>query len=460
MSEIAEGNALFKQYGRHFQERIFHGLLTDREWAVQMTEVMRSDYFDLKYLAYLADKYFRYFERYKSFPSLQLLVTIIKDDLKESPDIALREQVVDYLTRLRTSPNVGDIVYVKEKSLDFCRKQALKEALEKSVELISADKYEDVLGIMKKAVSVGMPSSVGHNFFDDMEARFTRINRMCCPTGIKQLDARGILNGGIGKGELATVLGCTGSGKSHFLVALGAHALRVGKNVIHYTFELSEEQVGIRYDSNLTGIPSNDVIDAQERVRQHYTDHEFGKLIIKEYPTGSASIYTLRSHLEKLALRGFVPHVIIIDYVDIMRSTKEYDALRHELKLIYEELRNLAMELAVPVITASQSNRAGSEVEVLLTEHISESYGKAQVADLILTLSRRSIDKASGQGRLFVAKNRNGRDGLVFPVLVDTATSTFTVVDEEQTLNEALDDDERQKKQLMREKWKQVTDGG
>lgn len=204
---------LFKTYGRHFQEGIFHGLLTDKDWAAQMSEVMRADYFDLKYLAYLTEKYFSYHSKYKCFPTLQLLVSIIKDELKQPSNEILKEQVIEFLSRIRNAGASGDLAYIKEKSLDFCRKQAMKDALEKSVDLISKDQYEEVISTMKKAVSVGMSSSVGHDFFEDAEARFIKINRFACPTGIETIDEKTVLNGGLGKGELGVIVANTGVGK-------------------------------------------------------------------------------------------------------------------------------------------------------------------------------------------------------------------------------------------------------
>ena len=448
---------LFKTYGRHFQEGIFHGLITDKDWAAQMSEVMKSDYFDLKYLAYLSEKYFAYYQKYKCFPTLQLLISIIKDELKQPSNEILKDQVIEFLSRIRNSGAVGDLAYIKEKSLDFCRKQAMKDALEKSVDLISNDQYEEVISTMKKAVSVGMSSSVGHDFFEDAEARFVKINRFACPTGIDAIDEKSILNGGLGKGELGVIVANTGVGKSHFLVQIGSHALQVGKNVVHYTFELSETAVGIRYDSNLTNINSSEIQDSKEEVLDKYNQMSLGRLIIKEYPTGSCTVGTIRNHLEKLSLKGFVPHLIVIDYADIMRSTREYDALRMELKLIYEELRNLAMERGIPVWTASQANKDSSSSDVVGLENMSESYGKAMVADVVLSLSRKPTEKATGAGRLFVAKNRAGRDGILFPVHIDTARSKISVLDENSlTLQESLNQDSSERKRHLKEKWEQL----
>lgn len=447
----------FSKFGKPFQEKVFQGMLTDTTWASQMIEVVDPTYFDLKYLSFLCDKYFSYHKKYKTFPTLQILITIIKEDLKKSSDAILKDQIIEYLQRMRANPDMGDIGYVKDKSLEFCKRQAFKDALEKSVELIQTEKYESVISIMKEAISVGMPNTTGHDFFDDIEARFVQINRQVCPTGLERLDAPDILRGGLGRGELGVITANTGVGKSHFLVAMGCAAMKAGKNVVHYTFELSEHETGKRYDSNLCGIPSNDLIERKTEVINKYKEMELGKLIIKEYPTGSASVHTLRNHIEKLTLKGHKPSVIIVDYADVMKSSRAYDSLRHELKLIYTELRNLAVELNTPVWTASQANKDSSKSDIVGLENMGESYGKAQVADVVLSISRKPMEKSEGTGRIFVAKNRAGRDGLLFPINIDTARSSFEILDEtSMTLREAVNEDESYMKNKLKEKWREI----
>ena len=454
----ASGEAHFRKYGKSFQEKIFQGFLTDHEWGSQMIEVMDPTFFDVRYLSYLSDKYFSYFKKYKCFPTMQLLVSIIKDDLSAGNDVILRDQIVEFLHRIKSNPSMEDINYVKDKSLDFCKRQAFKEALEQAVELIQTDKFESVVTLMKQAVAVGMPNSTGHDFFEDAESRFIKVRRQACPTGLTRLDEKDILRGGLGRGEIGVITANTGVGKSHFLVAVGANAMRAGKNVIHYTFELSEHAVGLRYDSNLCDMPSNDVQDNKERVLKRYNDDDLGRLIIKEYPTGSASVLTIRNHIEKLMLKGFVPSLVIIDYADIMRSTRAYDSLRHELKLIYEELRNLSMDMNIPIWTASQANRDSAKSDIVGLENMSEAYGKAMVADVVISLSRKAMEKSTGAGRLFVAKNRAGKDGLVFPIHIDTSMSKITILDESQlTLDEAVKQDENEMKNLLKEKWRKVS---
>jgi len=449
----------FSKYGRQFQEKIFQALIIDNTWANQMYEVMTPEYFEQRYLQYLCDRFFNFYSKYKNFPTLQLLVSIIRDELSEGNDVILREQVIEFLSRVKSQPNLGDIQYVKDKTLDFCKKQVLRQALEDSVKAISAENYESVLNIMKDALAKGAPSTTGHDFFEDYEARFTKLTRVTCPTGIPQLDKKDVLNGGLARGEIGVITAPTGVGKSHFLVHVGAQALSVGKNVVHYTFELTETSVGVRYDSHLCDIPSSDVRDNKEDILKVYEENNYGRLIIKEYPTGSASVVTIRNHLEKLAMRDFIPSLIVIDYADIMRSTRSYDSLRHELKLIYEELRNMAMEMKIPIWTASQANREASEKDVVGLDSMSEAYGKAMVADVVVSLSRKQLEKATGAGRLFVAKNRAGRDGILFPVRIDCAKSRITVLEDANEMS-AVDFIESRKagtKDMLKSKWKEIT---
>jgi replicative DNA helicase len=453
------GNSYFSKYGKDFQERIFQAMLLDHTWASQMMEVMTSDYFEIKYLQYLSNRFFGFYAKYKNFPTLQLLVSIIREELTTGNDIILREQVIEYLSRIKASPNLGDIKFVKEKALDFCKKQVLKKALEESVLAISNENYESVLNIMKDALAKGATSTTGHVFFEDYEARFQKISRITCPTGIPQLDKKGVMNGGLARGEIGVITAPTGVGKSHFLVSVGASALKAGKNVVHYTFELTETAVGVRYDSNLCDIPSSDVQDRKEEVLSNYENNNFGRLIIKEYPTGSASVLTIRNHLEKLAMKDFIPSLIVIDYADIMRSTRRYDSLRHELKLIYEELRNLAMEMKIPVWTASQANREAANADVVGLDNMSEAYGKAMVADVVVSLSRKQLEKSTGAGRLFVAKNRAGVDGILFPVRIDCSKSKITVIDDPSELStlEMLESKKTGTKDMLKSKWKEIT---
>jgi replicative DNA helicase len=221
---------------------------------------------------------------------------------------------------------------------------------------------------------------------------------------------------------------------------------------------MSEKRVGWRYDSNLCDIDSNKIFENKEAVDKKYKESTLGRLKIKFFPTNTASVQTLRSHVERLNLKGFDPDLIIIDYADIMRSSRQYDAPRHELKLIYEELRAFAAEKKIPIVTGSQANKEGSTNEIVDVTNMSEAYGKAHVADFVLGISRRAHEKVTGYGRIYIAKNRNGKDGIVFPVIIDTARSNFAVTGNAQLPEDAKSEDEQDVKKALRQKWQEVKD--
>jgi hypothetical protein len=146
-----------------------------------------------------------------------------------------------------------------------------------------------------------------------------------------------------------------------------------------------------------------------------------GKLIVKEYPTKSASTNTIRNHLSRLVKRGITPGLVIVDYADLLKPVVVRKEKREELGSIYEELRALSTEFQCPIWTASQTNRSGLSAEVITMEQISEAFNKCFVADFILSVSRTIEDKQNNQGKIFIAKNRNGPDGMIYDIFMDTS---------------------------------------
>ena len=208
---------------------------------------------------------------------------------------------------------------------------------------------------------------------------------------------------------------------------MGAEALREGKTVVHYTLELQETVIANRYDSCITGYPLDEIINFKEEVYEEIKDIE-GSLIIKEYPTKSASTNTIKAHLSRLVKRGINPGMVIIDYGDLLKPVVVRKEKRNELESIYEEMRGISAEFQCPVWTASQTNRSGLSAEVITMEQISEAFNKCFVADFIFSVSRTIEDKQNNQGKMFIAKNRNGPDGMVFPIFMDTSNVNIKIL--------------------------------
>jgi len=294
----------------------------------------------------------------------------------------------------------------------------LKEAMIRSVGLLQRSSFDEISKVINDALVLGSDSNFGYDYLKDFEKRFELKARNPISTGWSEIDD--ITKSGLGKGELGVVIAPTGAGKSMALVHLGAAALRNGKTVIHYTLELGDTVVAGRYDSCLTGVPLDLLMQSKEQIYDEIQEVE-GSLIVKEYPTKSASTRTLMNHLEKLKVRGIVPDMIIVDYGDLLRPVSAQKEKRNELESIYEEMRGLAQHNKCCIWTASQTNRSGLNAEVITMEAISEAFNKCFVADFICTISRTVEDKQSNLGRMFIAKNRNGPDGIIYPLKMDTS---------------------------------------
>lgn len=431
-------------FDRHFQEKIVQALLTDRQWAAQMAEVLDLELFDYAYLRHLSSKYFGYYQKYKEFPSLDLFISVVRADLKNEADAALDLQIKTVIVNTKNKKDYGDLQHVKDLALSFCRQQGFRNALVECSNLINEEEqYDRAVEIVKKAITAGQAHSPGMDLENDIDARYSETYRNTIRTNIQtnsgsdSLDSRKILNGGAGAGELNVVIAPTGVGKSHLLVHIGAEALLQGKNVLHFTFELNERATGIRYDSHLLDIDSLECPDHKEEIKLYYSENaaNLGKLRVKYFPTGSATVNTLRGFIEKLSLESFRPDLVIVDYAGIMRSTEKYELPRMELKKIYEELRCFAAEMDLPVWTACQSNKEGADADIISLANMSEAYAQAHICDFVIGLGRPEKEKATGFGTIFIAKNRAGVDGISFKVRIDTARSRITMLSEDEVKN-------------------------
>ena len=406
----------FGKYGKTFQEGLVQLIFEDRPFADQITEVLDINFLELEYLRIFLQKTVDYRLKYDRHPSSSTMDTIIHTELDEEDEL-VAQQVKQFFNRI-ISREVHDSEYIKETSLDFCRKQTLKEAMMKSVGLLQTCSFDEISKEINNALKLGSENNFGYDYLADFEARFQPKHRNPVTTGWSDID--NICGGGLGKNEIGVVIAPTGAGKSMVLVHLGAEALKEGKTVVHYTLELQDTVIANRYDSCITGYPLGEIINFKDEVYDEIKDID-GELIIKEYPTKSASTNTIKSHLSKLVKRGINPGMIIVDYADLLKPVVTRKEKREELGSIYEELRALSYEFSCPVWTASQTNRSGLSAEVITMEQISEAFNKCFVADFIFSVSRTIEDKQNNKGKIFIAKNRNGPDGIVYDIFMDTS---------------------------------------
>lgn len=447
----------FAKFGKNFQEKLVQCMFYDRSFYDQMSDIFDIYFLELKYLRLFYSRLAGYRSTYEKHPSVDIMTSVIKTELDDETEV-VKKQVRDYFARIAVTNVVEDSEYVKATALDFCKKQKLKEAIMKSVGLLKTSSFDEIKEVIDSAMKLGLDNNHGYDYLLDFEERFMLKSRNPMTTGWKTIDD--ITKGGLGRGELGVVIAPTGAGKSMALVHLGAQAVKAGKNVVYYTLELLDTVVASRFDSCITGIRLQDLTTLKDEVYDEVKDLE-GRLIIKEYPTKSANVNKLKQHLEKLRFTGFEPDLICVDYGDLLSPISSYKEKRIELETIYEDLRGMAQEFECPVWTASQTNRSGLNAEVVTMESISEAFNKCFVADFIFTLSRTITDKNNNSGRIFVAKNRNGPDGIVYPIFMDTSNIKIDVLSPTgETADEINQNAAKKQQETLREKYKRFRNGG
>ena len=410
------------QYGHEFQIKVLSSLLTHKEFLVNIHDIISDEYFENPAQKWAIKEILKYYDKYHTTPSLDILkVELLKVD-NEVLQLSIKEQL-----KLAYVTSDEDLEYVQEEFTNFCKNQQLKKALMSSVDLLKGGDFDGIRYLIDNALKAGQDKNLGHEYIKDIEERYRENARETIPTPWPKIDQ--LLQGGLGNGDFGLIFGNPGGGKSWSLVAIGGHAVRLGYNVLHYTLELGEEYVGKRYDAFFTKIPVNKVDSHRDKIEDIIPQLP-GQLIIKEYPTGRASVSTIESHIAKSTSMGVKPDLVLIDYVDLLSSRKTNRERKDEIDDIYTSTKGLARQLNIPIWSVSQVNRAGAQDKVIQGDKAAGSYDKIMITDFCMSLSRKKEDKVNNTGRFHLMKNRYGMDGITFGIQADTSTGHFVVKDE------------------------------
>ena len=407
------------QYGHEFQIKALSSLLTHKDFLINIHDIISEEFFENSAHRWAIKQILQYYDKYHTTPTLDILKVELQKVDNEVLQLSIKEQL-----KLAFVSSDDDLKYVQEEFTNFCRNQQLKKALMSSVDLLKAGDFDGIRYIVDGALRAGQDKNVGHEYVKDIEARYREDSRKTVPTPWEKIN--NILQGGLGNGDFGLIFGSPGGGKSWSLVALGGYAVRLGYNVLHYTLELGEAYVGKRYDAFFTNIPVNETARLRPKAEEVIPQLP-GRLIIKEYPTGRATMSTIESHIKKVEGMGVKADLIIIDYVDLLSSGRKNRERKDEIDDIYTSTKGLARELDIPIWSVSQVNRAGANDEIIEGDKAAGSYDKLMISDFAMSLSRKKEDKVNNTGRFHIMKNRYGIDGLTFAVKADTSTGHFEV---------------------------------
>jgi len=410
-----------QEFGHNFQIKSVVCLMTKPNFIEQIIDILDESHYDNDSLKWIVKQCKQYFTEYKK----PITLDVFKVKVNEIQNDVLKTTVVETLKEIYRYLEAPDLEFVQDKVVDFFKNQTLKNAIIQSVEILeNKGDYDQIKNIIDNAMKAGTERNIGHEYIEDIEVRYSEMARTTVETPWDVIND--LTQGGLAAGELGVIVAPAGIGKTWILCALGGGAMKKGTNVIHYTLELNEAYVGLRYDSVFTGVANQNLKYHKDEVKTKIEDIK-GELVVKYFPTKTASVHTLSAHLQQLKILGKKFDMVIVDYGDILRDTRGGSEVRHALGNIYEDLRGLAGEFEVPIWTASQANRSALDEEVIEAQKVAESYQKVMTADFVLSLSRKVEDKIANTGRFHVIKNRFGPDGLTFPAKVNTNTGAVEI---------------------------------
>jgi replicative DNA helicase len=442
------------EYGHTFQIKLIASLFNDRKFLQQISDILYPEYFESEPNQFIIETILSYNKQYKDVATLDVL----KVKLQSIDNEVFKATVIDSLKQAHRHFESSDLEFIKEQALDFCKNQSIKKAILDSVDLLKSSNYDSIKSKMDEAMKAGITRDVGHEYNIDIDDRYTESARKTISTGWEAIDE--LMDGGLAAGELGVFVAPAGIGKSWALVNIGCNAAKKGLNVIHYTLELNQAYVGLRYDAVITGIPAQNLKYHIEDVKDRVAEIP-GQITIKYYPTKGATTLTINSHVEKCLANGFKPDLLIVDYADLLRNNGNSNMdIRLQLGNIYEDLRGLSGELEIPIWTASQANRSALQEDIIQADKISESYNKIMTADFVVSLSRKIEDKMAGTGRLHIIKNRFGPDGITLPSKANLSNGKFDIFTETsvggQEANAAMEHGKKATRKLLAQKFSEL----
>ena len=378
-------------------------LISNEDYARKVLPFIKGNYFEVKEERIIFEEIYNFVDKYKTIPT-QTSLEIEVGERKDLTEIEYKK-IVEIIQTL--NPVEVDFDWLVDTTEKFCKDKAIYNAIVDGISIIDGkDKNrtpDSIPSILTDALSVSFDNAVGHDYILDADSRFDFYHKVeeKIPFDLEYFNK--ITKGGLPPKTLNIALAGTGVGKSLFMCHMAANCLSQGKNVLYITLEMAEERIAERIDANLMNISMEDLHQLPKKMCDdqiaQIKKNTWGKLIVKEYPTESAHSGHFRGLLKELSIKkSFKPDIIFIDYLNICSSSRFRGNASvgsyFYIKAIAEELRGLAVETNVPIMSATQTTRSGFSNTDLGLEDTSESFGLPATADLMFALiSTEELDK-------------------------------------------------------------------
>ena len=399
----------------NLEQTILRNLLTNEEYTRRVLPFLVPDYFDGVYKD-LFKEVAKFVSKYNKIPTLESFKIEIDESGKLSEENY--RQGMELLPNIFT-PESENLDWLIERTEKWCQDRSVYNAVMESISIIDGKhatlKKNAIPDVLSKALGVSFDTNIGHDYLEQVDERYDYYHEQEERIPFDLDNFNKITKGGLPNKTLNIALAGTGVGKSLFMCHCASNILSQGRNVLYITMEMAEERIAERIDANLLNIPIDQIENLskdmfKDKVSQINAKTE-GKLIIKEYPTGQANTSHFRALLNELKLKkNFVPEIIFIDYLNICASSRmkmiggAVNSYSY-IKSIAEEMRGLAVEFNVPIMSATQTNRQGFSSDDPGLEDTSESFGLPATADLMFALI--SNDELNSMGKILVKQLKN-----------------------------------------------------
>jgi replicative DNA helicase len=408
----------FGQLGANYQLSLLKLIIEDRKFSETIIEVIEPDYFDNSGMKFIVQNIKEYFETFgKTVPQYNAIEEQIK---AESISDTNRKSNLDMLSNIKNHIiEPGSVPGTKDKAIKFCKQQVVKKAIKKIEEITKRgdfEQYNTIEKIIQDALQVGVMDHEIEDVFDNVLMALQADNRRPIPTGIKGID--GLLDGGLGRGELGVVLAPTGTGKTTLLTKFSNEAYNDGYNVVQIFFEDNINNIKRKHFTIWTGVSPKDQplqADKIEEIVSEKRKQSKGELRLLKLPSDSVTISEIKSKLRKLQADGFRIDLVTLDYVDCI--TPEKTNYNEEWKgdgAIMRQLESMTSEFDVAIWTATQGNRESIKSEVVTTDQMGGSIKKAQIGHVVLSIGKTIEQKEQNLATLTLLKSRIGKDGVIF----------------------------------------------
>jgi len=431
----------FGYLGHNFQLKILNLIITDKLFAQSIVDSIQPKYFDNQYFKLIMQMMKEYYEKYQSLPSFEGIEQLTQ--LEISSEMA-KKCVIDMLKEIKDS-SFEDHLFIKEKTIKFCKQQELKKAIRKVETILEKgdfESYDLCEEYIREAISIGEGDEGTMEVFQNLEDVLKEDYRHPIPTGIDGID--NLLNGGLAKGELGVILAPTGVGKTTILTRFANTAFNMGYNVLQIFFEDNPKIIQRKHFTCWTGIEPQKLSEHKEKVLSKADEMKTngGKLILKKLASDEFTIAQIKNQIRKITAEGVTLDIVVLDYIDCVIPDRSYNDEWKGEGSVMRKFEGMCHELNLVGWTAAQGNRSSISSEVVTTDQMGGSIKKAQVGHVIISVAKTLQQKELGLATIAITKSRLGQDGIIFEnctfnnatLEIDTqSTQTFLGFEEDKT---------------------------